>query len=64
MESTKPKIRVVDVAIGATAAEVETLLNAPCEDGYYASAIFNTGLPEGIGTRAFYKLRVKPERDN
>lgn len=57
----KPKIRVVDIPVTATAAEAEALLNGPCEDGYYPGAIFNLGLPEGVGTRAFFKLRVKPE---
>ncbi len=57
----KPKIRVVDVPVTATASEAELLLNAPFEDGYYSDKIVLTGLPEGIGARGFFKLRVNPE---
>jgi hypothetical protein len=60
----KSKIRVVDIPTTATAAEAEALLNGPHDDGYYNTRIIQTGLPEGIGTRAFYTLRVKSERDN
>ena len=59
----KLKIRVVDIPITSSAAEAEALLNGPCDDGYYPGAIVSLGLPEGVGARAFFKLRVKPEVD-
>lgn len=64
MNSTlhKPRIRVVDVPVTATAAEVEALVNAPYADGYYSDHMVVSNLPEGVGSRFFYKLRVKPER--
>jgi hypothetical protein len=58
----KLRIKVVDVPATATAEEAERLLNAPYADGYYSDKLIITGLPDGIGARAFYKLRVKPER--
>lgn len=59
----RPKMRVVDIPANASAAEVEALINAPCEDGYYCDYKTATGLPDGMVLRMFYKLRVKPERD-
>lgn len=57
----KPKIRVVDVPSNAPAEEVERLLNGPCEDGYYSDKIVFSGLPEGVGVRGYFKLRMKAE---
>jgi hypothetical protein len=61
--TTKPKLRVVDIPVNTAAAEVETLINAPCEDGYYQALTMSNGLPEGTGMRLIYKLRVKSDRD-
>jgi hypothetical protein len=58
----KARIRVVDVPITATAEEVERLLNAPYEEGYYTYSQAHLNLPEGVTMRAFYKLRVQPEK--
>ena len=58
----KPCNRVIDVRTTASADEPERLLNAPYEDGYYSEKIVLTGLPDGIGARGFFKLRVKLER--
>ena len=57
----KLRIRVVDIPITATAAQAEVLLNGPYAEGYYSERPIQTGLPEGTGTRAFYKLRAKSE---
>lgn len=57
----KPKIKIVDTPVGATAAEVEAMVNPPCEDGYYWGALIQNGLPEGIAMRVIFKLRAKPE---
>jgi len=46
----------------ATAQEAEELLNAPYADGYYSDKPVSLGLPDGVGARAFYRLRMKPER--
>jgi hypothetical protein len=56
----KKKIRVVDIPTGVGAEELEALLNSICEDGYYSSKLVQTGLPEGIGMRAFFTLRANP----
>jgi hypothetical protein len=61
--ATRPKMRVVDIPANTAASEVEALINAPCEDGYYQALTTASGLPEGINLRLIYKLRVKPERD-
>jgi hypothetical protein len=58
----KVHIRVVDIPTTATAAEAEQLLNAPYAEGYYADRLSQLGLPDGVGIRAFFRLRVKPER--
>ena len=62
MADKKPRIRVVDLLPTATAGEAEALLNAPCDDGYYLNRLVQTGIPEGVGIRAIYALRLKPER--
>jgi hypothetical protein len=54
----KLKIRVIDIPVTATAEEAERLLNALYDDGYYEERLVQNGLPEGIGARAFFKLRV------
>lgn len=59
----KPKMRVVDIPANIAAADVEALINAPCEDGYYQAITMASGLPEGISLRLIYRLRAKPERD-
>jgi hypothetical protein len=56
----KLNIRVIDIPVNTTAEEAERLLNAPYDDGYYQERLVQNGLPEGIGARAFYKLRIKP----
>jgi hypothetical protein len=58
----KLRIKIVDVPATATGEEAERLLNAPYAEGYYSDKLVFPGLPEGIGARAFFKLRVKPER--
>jgi hypothetical protein len=57
----KPRILVVDIPVTASAEEATKLLNAPYEDGYYSDRLVLSGLPEGVGTRAFFRLRTKPE---
>ncbi len=57
----KLRIRVVDVPTTAVAEEVEQMLNAPYEDGYYLDRIVQTGIPEGVGTRGLFRLRMKSE---
>jgi hypothetical protein len=58
----KLRIRVIDIPTTATADEAERLLNEPYAEGYYSDKLVLNGLPEGIGARAFFRLRVKPER--
>jgi hypothetical protein len=58
----KLRIRVVDIPATATAEEAERLLNEPYAEGYYSDKLVLVGLPEGTGARAFYRLRIKPER--
>ena len=57
---TKKRIRVIDIPNDATAEQAEGLLNAPYEDGFYLDKLIFTW--SGVGARAFYKLRVKPEK--
>ena len=47
----KKHIVVVDIPADAKADQLEELLNALCNDGYY--------LLQLTSTRAFFKLRVK-----
>jgi hypothetical protein len=60
-QQTKKRIRVVDVPVSAPADEAERLLNAPFDEGFYLEKTVQTGLPEGIGTRGFFKLRMRGE---
>ena len=52
------RIKVVDVPSTATAEEAEAILNALNPDEYYLDKIVLTGIPEGVGARAFYRMRV------
>jgi hypothetical protein len=54
------KILVVDVPESATTEEAEQLLNAPYDRNYYLDKLTFTWA--GIGARAFYRLRSKPEK--
>ena len=59
-KEARVKIRVVDVPSTSSASEAETTLNAACEgEAYYLDKIVFSGLPEGVGARAFYRLRVR-----
>jgi hypothetical protein len=55
----KKHILVVDVPANATAAEVEQMLNAPYEDGYYVQTIA-CGVP-GAESRAIFRLHKREE---
>jgi len=57
--SDKKMLRIVEVPVGATAEEAETILNAPFAEGYY---YVQTIAAESAGLRALYKLRTKPEK--
>ena len=54
------RILVVDIPADATAEETERLLNEPYASGYYLDKLA-IGWP-GVGARAFFRLRVKPEK--
>ena len=57
----KLRIRVIDVPANATAGQAEALLNAPYQDGFYLDKLIQLGLPDGVGTRGFFRLRMRPE---
>ncbi len=56
-----PKLKVLDIPEGHTAAEIEAKLNEPCDLGYYLDRWFFTppSVPEGVAVRAYYKLRMR-----
>ncbi len=55
------RIAVVDIPTDATAEEAERLLNAPYSEGFYLDKLIFTW--PGVGARAFYRWRVKSEKD-
>jgi hypothetical protein len=57
----KKRILVIDIPANATADESEELLNSPYAEDYYLGELL-TGWP-GVGARAFFKLRSRPEAD-
>ncbi len=57
----KKMFQVVDVPLNATGTEVEQLLNAPCEDGYYFAHMI--AHPPEVGTRALFKLLTRKPKD-
>jgi hypothetical protein len=54
------KLLVIDIPNSSTAEQMEAALNRPCADGYYLSQLIFS-FPEVV--RAFYRLRVKPEKE-
>jgi hypothetical protein len=58
---TQKRIAVVDIPTDATAEETERLLNEPYASGYYLDKLIFTC--PGVGARAFFRLRAKPESE-
>lgn len=56
----KKKILVIDIPSDSTAEQMEDALNRPSADGYYLTQLIFS-VPEVV--RAFFKLRVKPEKE-
>ena len=56
----KKRIRVIDISKSSSAEEVEEILNAPYEEGFYMTTMYISPA-EGMWLRAFFKLRVKEE---
>jgi hypothetical protein len=56
---TKKQIRVVDVPVAATAQEMENILNAPCDAGYYLMSVSYSPRDPELFCRAVFKLRQR-----